>query len=130
MRPQGRGTGSARMNFSCAPQQHPEHAWTSSECSHCFVLLSKAQWDGVGPGQPLMEMPSHTSAFCGEKEPLVGYTGSSGGPTEEERHLGGTGKEGRGQKKTSWSLKTSLPKGVPGKKDYRHLTHPPTAWKA
>ena len=59
-------------NFSCPPQQHPEHAWTSSGCFHCFVLLSKAQWDGVGPGQPLMETPSHTSAFCGEKEPLVG----------------------------------------------------------
>ena len=51
-------------NFSCPPQQHPEHAWTSSGCFHCFVLLSKAQWDGVGPGQPLMETPSHTSAFC------------------------------------------------------------------
>ena len=117
-------------NFSCPPQQHPEHAWMSSECFHCFVLLSKAQWDGVGPGQPLMETPSHTSAFCGEKEPLVGGGGSGGGPTEEERHLGGTGKEGRGPKKTSWSLKTSLPEGIPGKKNYRHLIHPPTAWKA
>lgn len=129
---QSRGTGSAhrgRQEFLLPPQQHPEHARKSSECSHCFVLLSKAQRDGAGPGHPLMETPSHTSAFCGEKEPLVGW----GGPVvAQQRKKGiweGLGRREGAQKRTSWSLKTSLPEGVPGK-NYHHLVHPPTAWKA